>query len=60
MVQRLKEEPARFGDWAHLLFEQAQLAEGAQLEDPAGFVRRMNELIVGLAGMGNRIVLPEA
>jgi molecular chaperone HtpG len=60
MVQRLKEEPARFGDWAHLLLEQAQLAEGAQLEDPAGFVRRMNELIVGLAGTGNRTVLPEA
>ncbi len=60
MVQRLKEEPARFGDWAHLLLEQAQLAEGAQLEDPAGFVRRMNELIVGLAGAGKRIVLPDA
>ena len=35
-------------DWASLLFEQALLAEGGQLDDPAGFVRRVNTLMLGL------------
>jgi molecular chaperone HtpG len=39
-------DEARFADWAHLLFDQALLAEGGQLEDPASFVRRMNSLLV--------------
>ncbi|HEY5776161.1 MAG TPA: molecular chaperone HtpG, partial [Xanthomonadales bacterium] len=34
-----------FKDWATLLFEQAVLAEGGQLEDPASFVQRMNRLL---------------
>jgi molecular chaperone HtpG len=50
IVQRLKHEQDRFGDWAHVLFDQALLAEGGQLEDPAGFVRRSNELMLELAG----------
>ncbi|HKO88580.1 MAG TPA: molecular chaperone HtpG, partial [Burkholderiales bacterium] len=52
MVQRLKYEEKRFGDWANLLLDQAQLAEGGSLEDPAGFVRRLNELMLDLAGGG--------
>lgn len=48
-VQRLKYEEARFNDWANLLFEQAQLAEGGQLEDPAGFVKRINDLMLALS-----------
>ena len=36
-------------DWASLIFDQALLSEGGKLEDPATFVRRMNELIVALA-----------
>jgi molecular chaperone HtpG len=52
MLQRLKHEERRFDDWAHVLFEQALLAEGGTLEDPAGFVRRMNELMLELAGQG--------
>ena len=36
-----------FDDLAHLLFEQALLAEGGQLEDPAAFVHRVNRLLVG-------------
>jgi molecular chaperone HtpG len=50
IVRRLKPEDARLGDWAALLFDQALLAEGGQLDDPAGFVRRSNELMLGLAG----------
>jgi molecular chaperone HtpG len=53
MVVRMKSESARFDDWAVLLFDQAQLAEGATLEDPAGFVKRMNELMLALAGAGD-------
>jgi molecular chaperone HtpG len=49
-VLRLKYEEARFADWAALLFEQAQLAEGGQLDDPAGFVRRINDLMLALSG----------
>ncbi|GHT92674.1 chaperone protein HtpG [Betaproteobacteria bacterium] len=47
-VQRLKYEETRFDDWSALLFEQAELAEGGQLEDPAGFVKRMNDLMLAL------------
>ena len=47
IVKRLNAESdeSRFADWAHLLFDQALLAEGGQLEDPASFVRRMNSLL---------------
>ena len=46
IVKRLKPDDARFADWAGLLFDQALLAEGGQLEDPAGFVKRTNELML--------------
>ena len=50
IVQRLKGEgDERFPDWASVLFEQAVLAEGGQLDDPAGFVRRMNGLMLAMA-----------
>jgi molecular chaperone HtpG len=47
LVTRLKGETdeARFADWANLLFDQALLAEGGQLEDPASFVKRLNSLL---------------
>ena len=47
VIQRLASEidDARFADWAVLVFEQAVLSEGGQLEDPSGFVRRMNALL---------------
>ncbi len=45
MIQRLKSEQTHFADWSHILFDQALLAEGGQLEDPASFVRRINELL---------------
>ncbi len=37
----------RFDDLAHILFDQALLAEGGQLEDPAAYVRRVNTLLTG-------------
>ncbi|NEX61203.1 molecular chaperone HtpG [Noviherbaspirillum galbum] len=46
LVQRLKYEDARFGDWAHILFDQATLAEGGNLVDPASFVKRLNEMLL--------------
>ncbi|GGX51661.1 chaperone protein HtpG [Undibacterium squillarum] len=46
LVQRLKYEEARFGDWSHILFDQALLAEGGHLEDPSSFVRRLNEMLL--------------
>ena len=49
-VQRLKYEETRFDDWASLLLEQATLAEGGTLDDPAGFVKRINELMLALSG----------
>jgi len=50
IMQRLKHEERRIDDWANLLFEQSLLAEGGTLEDPAGFVRRVNDLMLDLAG----------
>jgi molecular chaperone HtpG len=52
IVRRLKDESdeGRFSDWSHILFDQATLAEGGQLEDPARFVKRLNELMLTLAG----------
>ena len=50
VVVRLKAEDSHFDDWAAVLFEQALLAEGGQLDDPAGFVKRVNHLMLN---MGN-------
>ncbi|HEY9210301.1 MAG TPA: molecular chaperone HtpG [Methylotenera sp.] len=47
LVKRIEAESADdvFTDLAHVLFDQALLAEGGMLEDPASFVKRMNSLI---------------
>jgi molecular chaperone HtpG len=54
IVQGLKyeSEDTRFADWSHILFDQALLAEGGQLEDPASFVKRLNELMLAMAAGG--------
>lgn len=44
LIRRLKDSTA-FNDWAHILFDQALLAEGGQLEDPSAYVRRVNALL---------------
>jgi molecular chaperone HtpG len=48
IVRRLEPDDERFADWASLLFDQALLAEGGSLEDPAEFVKRSNELMLSL------------
>ncbi len=51
LLQRLdvEQDEDRFGELALVLFEQAVLAEGGRLEDPAGFVRRVNRLLADAA-----------
>ena len=51
MVMRLKDEldDDRFSDWSSILFDQALLAEGGQLEDPASYVKRLNTLLLQVA-----------
>jgi molecular chaperone HtpG len=50
IVLRLKSEAddQRFGDWSQILFDQALLAEGGELEDPASFIARLNTLLLEL------------
>ncbi|MEW5757063.1 MAG: molecular chaperone HtpG [Pseudomonadota bacterium] len=51
LVKKLDAEQAgeRFNDWCTILFDQALLAEGGQLEDPATFVQRLNKLLLELS-----------
>lgn len=47
LVARLKDmgDQAQFENWSHILFDQALLAEGGQLEDPAAYVKRINQML---------------
>jgi len=45
MVKKLAGDDARFDDLAHILFDQALLAEGGQLDDPAAYVARVTKLL---------------
>jgi molecular chaperone HtpG len=51
LVQRLQSttDTQQFNEWVNLLLEQAIVAEGGQLEDPATFVRRFNNILLSLA-----------
>ena len=46
LLSKLKSDDQHFDDWTNLLFDQALLAEGGQLNDPASFVKRMNQLLL--------------
>jgi molecular chaperone HtpG len=50
LIQRLQDESddERFADWAHVLYNQAVLTLGAQIDDPSAFVTRLNDLLVTL------------
>jgi len=50
VVKRLRDETRHFDDWASVLFDQAVLAEGGQLDDPATFVKRVNQLMLEMGG----------
>ena len=57
IIAALKPDADNLVDWAHVLFDQAALSEGAQLGEPATYVRRVNELLCGtLSGGGSRII----
>jgi molecular chaperone HtpG len=51
LVKMLDGEPDedRFADLANILFDQANLAEGGQLDDPAGYVSRLNKLLLAMS-----------
>ncbi|MCW3481509.1 molecular chaperone HtpG [Neisseriaceae bacterium JH1-16] len=51
LVKRLasEQDESRASDLAHVLFDQALLAEGGKLDDPAGFVKRINSLMLELS-----------
>jgi molecular chaperone HtpG len=59
LVERLKstEDETAFADLAHVLYDQAMLAEGGELEDPARFVQRINKLIVEGISAAPKIIL---
>ncbi|SNX27898.1 molecular chaperone HtpG [Polynucleobacter meluiroseus] len=46
LLLKLKTNDAQFNEWTNVLFDQALLAEGGQLNDPAGFVKRINHLLL--------------
>ena len=52
LVEKMHDETDedRFKDLSLILYDQASLAEGGQLDDPAGYVQRMNSLLLELSG----------
>ncbi len=60
IINTMKEEvdDERFKDWAFILFDQALLSEGGQLEDPATFVNRLNQMLVKVGRLDSPIILP--
>jgi molecular chaperone HtpG len=48
LILQLKDKvnAADFDDLTHILFDQAILAEGGQLKDPASFVQRLNKMLL--------------
>jgi len=51
LVSKLDKESDedRFNDLASILFDQASLAEGGQLDDPASYIHRLNRLLLDLS-----------
>jgi molecular chaperone HtpG len=49
LVARLAADDENFDAWASVLFDQALLAEGGRLDDPAAFVKRINRLMLAPA-----------
>lgn len=60
LMEAIKEEKdeSRFSDWVLILFDQAMLSEGGQLDDPATFVNRLNQMLVQMVKPVSRLILP--
>jgi molecular chaperone HtpG len=58
IIKALKEETdeKRFNDWVFILFDQALLSEGGQLDDPGAFVKRLNEMFISMGNLSPRII----
>jgi molecular chaperone HtpG len=50
-------DETRFNDWTFILFDQALLSEGGQLDDPATFVKRMNEMFVSMGNLSSSRII---
>ena len=46
LLLKLKSDSQNFDEWTQVLFDQALLAEGGQLNDPAAYVKRINQLLL--------------
>jgi len=46
LLLKLKSDDQHFDEWTQVLFDQALLAEGGQLNDPAAYVKRINQLLL--------------
>ena len=46
LIKQLDANSSEFSDWAQVLFDQAALSEGAQIKDPANYVKLVNKLLV--------------
>lgn len=57
LIQSLVEKEDSLDDWAHVLFDQATLSEGAILENPADYVRRVNALLTDSIGDRSSIII---
>jgi molecular chaperone HtpG len=59
LIERLKEtsDEVAFSDLSHVLYDQAMLAEGGELDDPGTFVKRVNRLIVEGLSSQSKIIL---
>lgn len=59
IVKALKDEKdeKRFEDWVFILFDQALLSEGGQLDDPAAFVGRMNDMFVSMGNLSSSPII---
>lgn len=60
LVESLQAETdeQRFADWAFILYDQALLSEGGQLDDPSNFVNRLNQMFMQLIKPVSRLILP--
>jgi molecular chaperone HtpG len=46
LLLKLKSDDKQFDEWTQVLFDQALLSEGGQLNDPAAYVKRINQLLL--------------